>query len=84
MASAERSAVPRGVERKSAGRSDCMNVCSVKKTGKKGRRNAPLDPRQDISSCQKPDAIVRELQLKSASDKYDGRAAAIQSHAECH
>ena len=37
-----RSAAPRSIERKSAGRSNYVNVCLVKETGKKGKRNAPL------------------------------------------
>ena len=36
-----RCATPRGVEKMSAGRSDYRNVCSVKKTGKMSKRNAP-------------------------------------------
>ena len=75
MASMERSAAPRGVKKKSAGRSDYMNVCSVKKTGKKRRRNAPLI-RARIDLVRNPtQSFVRVLQLKSAGDKYDGRAA---------
>ena len=38
----ERSAALRGVERVSAGRSNYVNVCLVKETGKNGKRNAPL------------------------------------------
>ena len=37
-----RSAAPKGVERTSAGRSNYVNVCLVKETGKNGKRNAPL------------------------------------------
>ena len=36
------SAAPRGVERKSAVRSNYVNVCLVKETGKKAKRNTPL------------------------------------------
>ena len=45
-----RSAVLRGVERKSTGRSDYMNVYSMKETVKMGKRNEPFNleykPRQ--------------------------------------
>ena len=37
-----RSAAPRGGERKSAGRSNYVNVCLVEETGKKGKRNTLL------------------------------------------
>jgi len=55
-----RSAAPRRIERKPAGRSDYMNDFLVKETGMKSKETRKFDPCRDSSSCQKPNAIVRE------------------------
>ena len=62
-----RCAAPRAVERKPAGRSDYMNACSVKKTGKMGKRNAPLiHTRIDPPVRNPSQSFVKGLQLKCA------------------
>ena len=67
------------------GGSDYVTVCSVKETGKNSKRNAPLiHARIDPPVRNPTQSFVKELQLKSAGDKYDERAAAIHLHAECH
>ena len=62
------STASRGVERKSAGRSDYMNVCLVKVTGK-NKRNAQLIDAgiyQDPPVRNPMQSFTKELQLKYA------------------
>ena len=83
----ERSATPRGVERKSAGRSDIYECLFSEGDREEGQEKRAFDPCRDRSSSQKPDAIVREYVATAVCpDKYGKRAAAIHLHAasECH
>ena len=80
-----RSAAPRGVERKSAGRSNCVNVCLVKETGKKVKTNAPLIHAGIDPPVRNPmQSFVKELQLKSTRGECHERAADTHLHADGH
>ena len=80
-----RSAAPRGVERKSAGRSDCVNVCLVKGTEKNGNTNAPLIHAGIDPPVKNPmQSFVKELQLKSTRGECRERAADTRLHADGH
>ena len=80
-----RSAAPRGVERNSAARSDCVNICSVKETGNNGKTNAPLiHARIDPPVRDPMQSFVKELQLKSTQDENHEPAADTHLHADGH
>jgi len=69
-----RSAAPKGVERKSEGKSDHVNIRLTmgvyrRRAGNGAREKRAFDPWRDRSSCQKPDAIVRE---RVAVEVYQG------------
>ena len=80
-----RSAAPRGVERNSAARSDCVNICSVKETGNNGKTNAPLIHAGIDPPVRNPmKSFVKEVQLKSTRGECHERAADTHLHADGH
>ena len=80
-----RSAAPRGVERKSAGRSNCVKIRLVKEAGKKVKTTAPLIHAGIDPPVRNPtQSFVKELQLKSTQDEYHERAADTHLHADGH
>ena len=82
-----RNAAPRGVERKSAGRSDSFEYIFLAMGGLRAtrKRNAPLIHEGMDPPVRKPiQSFVKELQLKSTGGRYHERAAATQLHANGH